>query len=137
MLKLTRQIPQIVTRRRFWFIRFREENNSQCHNTTHALVTDQANYCYKTANNKIETKVRGITLNCTDLEKVNLYVIRVLLYLTAICNVEGRVTVDIPFKITRYKHSKDIVPKRQKKDYQIVYNKRVIINDYKTIPYGY
>ena len=95
------------------------------------------NYCYKTANNKIETKVRGITLNCTALGKVNFDVIRALVYLKAVCNVEGRVTVDIPFKITRDKHSKDIVTKRQKKDYQIVYNKRVIINDYNTIPYGY
>ena len=29
------------------------------------------NYCYKTASNKIETKVRGITLNCTALKNMN------------------------------------------------------------------
>ena len=81
--------------------------------------------------------MRGITLNCTALEKVNFDVVRALVYLKAVCNVEGRVTVDIPFKITRDKHSKDKITKRQKKDYQIVYNKRVIINDYNTIPYGY
>ena len=95
------------------------------------------NCCYKTANNKIEIKVRGITLNCDALKKVNFDVFRALVYLKAVCNVEGRVTVDIPFKITRDKHSKDIVTKRQKKNYQIVYNKRLIINDYNTIPYGY
>ena len=32
------------------------------------------NYCYHT--NKVETKIRGITLNCSALEKVNFDVIR-------------------------------------------------------------
>ncbi|XP_028393192.1 uncharacterized protein LOC114517603 [Dendronephthya gigantea] len=95
------------------------------------------NYCYKTFNGKIETKVRGITLNCTALKKVNFNVIRSLVYLGAECNIKGRVSVDIPFKIIRDKHSKDIVTKRQKKDYQIVYNKRVLINGYNTVPYGF
>ena len=31
------------------------------------------------------------------------------------CNVYGRVSADIPFKITRDKHSKNIVTKRQKR----------------------
>ena len=77
------------------------------------------NYCYKTANNKIETKVRAITLNCTALKKVNFDVIRVsvirLVYLKSECNVYGRVSVDIPFKITTDKHAKNIVTKRQKR----------------------
>ena len=63
------------------------------------------NYCYKTASNKIETKVRGITLNCTALKKVSFNVTRALVYLETECNVKGCVTVDIPFKITRDKHS--------------------------------
>ena len=62
---------------------------------------------------------------------------RTLVYLKSECYSYGRVSVDIPFKITRDKHSKGIVTKRQKKDYRVVYNKRVIINDYNTIPYGY
>ena len=95
------------------------------------------NYCYKTASNKIETKVRGTTLNCTALKNVNFHVMRALVYLKSECDVYGRVSVDIPFKMTRDKHFKNIVTKRQKKDYQFVYNKRVIINDYNTVPYGY
>ena len=41
------------------------------------------NYCYCTSTNKIETKIRGITLNCTAKQKVNFDVIRALVYLHA------------------------------------------------------
>jgi hypothetical protein len=80
---------------------------------------------------------RGITLNCSAQQKVNFDVIRSLVYLHAKCNVTGKVTVDIPLKITRNAKDKNIETKRMKKDYRIVYDKRLIIDDYKTLPYGY
>ena len=95
------------------------------------------NYSYRTNTDKVETKARGITLDCTAKQKVNFNVIRALVYLHAQCHVTGRVTVDIPFKITRDARSKNIETKRMKKDYRIVYDKRVIIDEYKTLPYGY
>ena len=95
------------------------------------------NYCYRTSSNKVETKIRGITLNCTARQKVNFDVIRELVHLHAVCKVNNTVTVDIPYKITRNTKTKSIETKRTKKDYRIVYNKRVIIDDYKTLPYGY
>ena len=95
------------------------------------------NYCYKTSTNKVETKIRGITLNCTAMQKVNFDVIRSLVYLHAKCNVTGQVTVDIPLKITRNTRTKNIETKRMRKDYRIVYDKRFIVDDYKTLPYGY
>ena len=95
------------------------------------------NYSYRTNTDKVETKVRGITLNCTAKQKVNFDVIRSLVYLHAECNVTGQVSVDIPFKITRNTKTKNIETKRMKKDYRIVYNKRVIVDDYRTLPYGY
>jgi hypothetical protein len=95
------------------------------------------NYCYKTSTGKVETKVQGITLNCSAQQKVNFDVIRSLVYLHAKCNVTGKVTVDIPLKITRNAKDKNIETKRIKKDYRIVYDKRLIIDDYKTLPYGY
>jgi hypothetical protein len=81
--------------------------------------------------------VRGITLNCSAQQKVNFDVIRSLVYLHAKCNVTGKVTVDIPLKITRNAKDRNIETKRMKKDYRIVYDKRLIIDDYKTLPYGY
>ena len=79
----------------------------------------------------------GITLNCSAQQKVNFDVIRSLVYLHTKCNVTGNVTVDIPLKITRNAKDKNIETKRMKKDYKIVYDKRLIIDDYKTLPYGF
>ena len=95
------------------------------------------NYCYRTNTNKVETKIRGITLNCTARQKVNFDVIRELVHLHAVCKVNDKVTVDIPYKISRNAKTKNIETKRMKKDYRIVYDKRLIIDDYKTLPYGY
>ena len=85
----------------------------------------------------ITTFISGITLNCTAMQKVNFDVIRSLVYLHAKCNVTGKVTVDIPLKITRNTRTKNIETKRMRKDYRIVYDKRLIVDDYKTLPYGY
>ncbi len=84
------------------------------------ILEGPKNYCYRTSSNKVETKVCGITLNCTAKQKVNFNVIRSLVFLHAKCNVKGQVTVDIPFRITRDTKTKDIETKQMKKDYRIV-----------------
>ena len=95
------------------------------------------NYAYITNNGKSETKIRGITLNYAATKKINLDVMRHLVHSHVNCHTEEKVTVDIPFKITRDKKEKNIVTKRMKKDYRVVYNKRVITENYGTLPYGY
>ena len=95
------------------------------------------NYAYITNNGKSQTKIRGITLDYAADKKLNLNVMRGLVHLHVNCHTEAKVTVDIPFKITRDKKEKNIVTKRMKKDYRVVYNKRVITQDYETLPYGY
>ena len=95
------------------------------------------NYAYITNNGKSETKIRGITLNYAATKKINLDVMRHLVDSHVNCHTEEKVTVDMPFKITRDKKEKNIVTKRMKKDYRIVYNKRVITENYGTLPYGY
>ena len=95
------------------------------------------NYAYRTKNGKTETKVRGITMDYLASGKLNHGVVQALVHLSVDCEIDAKVTVDIPFKITRDKKEKNIVSKRMKKDYRIVYNKRVITDGYETLPYGF
>ena len=95
------------------------------------------NYAYVTNNDKRVTKIRGITLDYATTKKLNPEVMRSLVHLHVNCHVQGKVTVDIPFKITRDKKKKKIITKRMKKDYRVVYNKRVVTENYGTVPYGY
>ena len=95
------------------------------------------NYAYETNNNKRVTKVRGITMNYATTKKLNLEVMHSLIHLQLNCGIQAKVTVDNPFKITRDKKNKKIITKRTKKDYRYVYNKRVVKENYVTVPYGY
>ena len=95
------------------------------------------NYAYRTKNGKTDTKIRGITLDYATTGKLNHDVVRALVHLHVNCKTEGKVTVDIPFKITRDKKEKNIVTKKMKKDYRLVYDKRVITENYETLPYGF
>ena len=95
------------------------------------------NYAYLTNNGKSVTKIRGITLDYTTTKKLNPEVMRDLVHLFVDCGIQDKVTVDIPFKITRDKKKKKIITKEMKKDYRVVYNKRVVTPNYGTVPYGY
>ena len=95
------------------------------------------NYAYCTAEGKTETKVRGITLNHAASQRINPGVMRSLVQMYAKCNVEGKVSVDIPFKITRDRKKRRIESKWMTKDYRVVYDKRVIVEEFRTLPYGY
>ena len=95
------------------------------------------NYAYRTKEGKTDTKIRGITLDYSATGKLNHDVVRALVHLHVNCKTEGKVTVDIPFKITRDKKEKNIVTKKMKKDYRLVYDKRVITENYETLPYGF
>ena len=95
------------------------------------------NYAYETNNGKAETRIRGITLNYDASKTINVDVMRHLVDLYVDCHIQDKLTVDIPHKITRDKKEMNIVTKRTKKDYRIVYNKRVVKENYETVPYGY
>ena len=95
------------------------------------------NYAYETNNGEAIVKIRGITLNYDASKTINVDVMRHLVELYVDCHIQDKVTVNIPYKITRDKKEKNIVTKRMKKDYRVVYNKRVVKENYETVPYGY
>ena len=64
---------------------------------------------YVTNKGKSETKIRGITLDYAATKKLNPNVMRGLVHLHVNCHTQAKVTVDIPFKITRDKEEKNIV----------------------------
>ena len=104
---------------------------------TEFMAGGPKNYAYVTSQGKNVTKIRGITLDHAALKKLNPSIMRFLVQAHAKQHVKAKVTVENPFKITRDKKNKKIFTKKMKKDYQIVYNKRVITDNYETVPYGY
>ena len=96
------------------------------------------NYGYVTNTGEAILKIRGISLTYDATLTLNINTMRDLVDSYV---VDGdrheKVTINIPYKITRDKKEKNIVTKRTKKDYRVVYNKRVVKENYETVPYGY
>ena len=95
------------------------------------------NYAYETNTSKTVCKVRGITLNYRTVQKVNLNVMCDMICLRALSDSTDTLTVHIPFKIARNRNDKNVVTRREDKYYRIVYTKRVIVNNFDTLPYGF
>ena len=95
------------------------------------------NYGYVTNTGEAILKIRGITLNYDASKTINVDVMRHLVDLYVDCHIQDKVTINIPYKITRDRKERNIVTKRTKKDYRIVYNKRIVKDNYETVPYGY
>ena len=94
------------------------------------------NYSYKIARpgkdgNTTICKVRGITLNYKNSLTINFETIKDMV----INNRDDVKTVRDDYKITR--DHKRLLTVHQDKDYRIVFDKRVIMQDYNTRPYGF
>ena len=96
------------------------------------------NYGYVTNTGEAVLKIRGISLTHDATKILNINTMRDLVDSYVIDgDRHEKVTITIPYKITRDKKEKNIVTKRTKKDYRVVYNKRVVRENYETVPYGY
>ena len=78
-------------------------------------------------------KIKGITLSFRNTEKINF---KTIVSLVTQCRDE-QISVCDPQFITRDQTDRQIVTKSVSKTYCFVYDKRVIISDYETRPYGY
>ena len=96
------------------------------------------NYAYVTNTGEAILKIRGISLTYDACKTLNIGTMRDLVESYVVDGARNeKVTINIPNKITRDKKEKHIVTKRTKKDYRVVYNKRVVNENYETVPYGY
>ena len=96
------------------------------------------NYGYVTNTGEAILKIRGISLTYDAGKTLNIGTMRDLVDSYVVDGARNeKVTINIPNKITRDKKEKHIVTKRTKKDYRVVYNKRVVNENYETVPYGY
>ena len=95
------------------------------------------NYGYITNTGEAILKIRGITLTYDASKTINVDVMHDLVESYVESRNQNKVTINIPYKITRDKKEKNIVTKRTKKYYRIVYNKRIVKENYETVPYGY
>ena len=95
------------------------------------------NYGYVTNTGEAILKIRGITLTYDATKNINIDVMRDFIEQFVDYHIQKRVTINIPYKITRDRKERNIVTKRTKKDYRIVYNKRIVKDNYETVPYGY
>ena len=96
------------------------------------------NYGYVTNTGEAIVKIRGISLTYDASKTLNIGTMRDLVESYVVDGARNeKVTINIPNKITRDKKEKHIVTKRTKKDYRVVYNKRIVNENYETVPYGY
>ncbi|XP_065436103.1 uncharacterized protein LOC135979895 isoform X1 [Chrysemys picta bellii] len=96
-------------------------------------------YGYKLSGGKACMKVKGITLNVANCEKINFDSLKdlVLDYCTGLQeNTSKKIEVQQP-SIVRNKNQWQIETKTLKKTHKVVYNKRVLGEGFKTLPYGF
>ncbi len=82
-------------------------------------------------------KVRGITLNVRNAERVNASTLERMVKGLKASDRAEKVTVTDPRKIVRNPKTKNIESRVSKKDYRVVFDKRWISNGFDTLPYGY
>lgn len=92
------------------------------------------NYAYETKKGKTCCKIRGFTLNYKNSEKLNYSSVKSLVLSM---DKEKRIVLNNPAKITRDAKRRKVVNREENKAYRMVYDKRIVQDDYSTLPYGY
>jgi hypothetical protein len=78
-------------------------------------------------------KVRGLTLNYANSQKINFESMKELV---KNLNFSDKIPIINPFKIKRTKDFK-IVTVEEVKNYGLVYDKRYLTDNYSTLPFGF
>lgn len=89
-------------------------------------------YAYTTNKGKQVCKVKGFTLNYENSLYINQDTMD-----DVITGKRDRITTVKENAITRDTKTKQLINAYQEKDFKLVYDKRCIVDDYDTVPYGY
>lgn len=92
------------------------------------------NYAFETMNGNTACKIRGFSLNHENSKKLNFTTLKSLVLHK---NWTETIPIVNPSKITREVKRRKVVNREEIKNYRLVYNKRVICDDFSTLPYGY
>jgi hypothetical protein len=101
---------------------------------TSFLGAGPKNYAYRLANGKEVCKVRGFTLNFRSSMKINFESMKDLITTSSYVN-EDNYQVHEPNKIIRKEGNIYTLP--QSKLYKLVYDKRMVMENLTTLPFGY
>ena len=93
------------------------------------------NYSYKLNSGQTITKVRGFSLNFSSSEIINFDTMKDCL--DSWIAKDNRQVKTIKTEIRRNKFESRVFSRKVEKHYGVVYDKRVVTNNYKTVPYGY
>lgn len=87
-----------------------------------------------TATGKISCKVTGFSLNFRNSKLINFEAMKSLVE-----NMDTETTIEVenPSKIARDGKRRKVINKVEKKLYRVVYDKRILKDDFSTLPYGY
>ena len=93
------------------------------------------NYAYKVTDGTCVVKVKGFFLNYENSKELNMDTMR---HMVQNMNLNHSITLVNENKIRREPNTRTIVNKREEKKYQLVYEKRVVMNDGEySLPFGY
>jgi hypothetical protein len=95
------------------------------------LSTGPKSYCYKTNTGKVVCKIKGFTLNYETSKKSNSDSINNILE-----KKDSKISTQYN-RITRDTKTKELLNKIETKEFGFVYDKRVILETFDTIPFGY
>lgn len=111
------------------------DNYCTGHWITEFVSCGPKNYAFKVNTGQVVCKVRGFTLNYQGSQKINFDSMKEALY--AWKNKTPLPLVVVKTEIKRNKHKQFIYTNLLEKKYSVIYNKRKVLDDLTTVPFGY
>ena len=99
---------------------------------TEFCSTGPKSYSYVTTSGKAVCKVKGFTLSRHAAKVINFKSMLDMVY-----EPESSLNIHYPFNIRRDKRKMELQVVSLEKRFRLTYDKRIVLHDYTTVPYGY